>query len=88
MNLDTEDESDVYLLRCLARHVINEAKQETDDFGNGWDIASGIGKKYLLEKAFMNRWEKRHGKEMADILWWFIRCEMRNGTTTIPTKSD
>lgn len=77
-----------YLFQCLARHVISKAKELKTEFGNTWEQVDGNGKRELLEKAFMEKWEKRNGEELTFKLYAYIRCELRNGTKTIPDKRD
>ncbi len=86
--MDLENEQDIHLMRCLARHVISKAKTLRTDIDQSWSEASNHGKKELLDKAFMEKWYAKNGQEMYITLMWFIRCELRNGTKTLPTESD
>lgn len=86
--MDLDNEQDIHLMRCLARHVISKAKTLRTDIDQSWNEASNYGKKELLDKAFMDNWQRKNGPEMYTNLMWFIRCELRNGTKTLSDKSD
>jgi len=75
--MDLDNEQDIHLMRCLARHVIDKAKTLRTDIDQSWSEASNYGKKELLDKAFMAKWKQKNGKEMYITLMWFIKCELR-----------